>query len=585
MVYNHRAKFLAFAGIAAFFSSFSSLGAEPFLRIVQPYENAALPYVTQSFVFGSVLPATASLTINGVPVTPHTNGGFLAMIPFSEGRFRIEAVASDGVTSTTVTREVVVGHGPEDFPVDYSKIEPISPKGRVVVRSGDMISVTFQGARSGKASFRMAGKNELPMLETATGTYRGIYKIQPGDTFDDDDIMLFLKRGDGKKISQKAGAKITVQRRALPRFVELKDDAILLTGPGSNYGYQMFLLKGVRLEVTGEWGDFVRVSLEKASTQGWVKKSLIVELPLGTPPARSIARNIRIDVKGTSTVLEIPLQFVHPHRVEQRVDPHRLRLTVYGVVADTDRIRFKSQQTVVNEVVWSQPTPGVYVLDIDTKQKHPWGYDVRYEGTTLVMEIRHRPVMNLNRTNTPLRGLKVALDAGHTKENFGTIGPWGNTEASVVLAAAKVAKQMLEAKGAQVVMIQDGTKEISLQDRVDLAWKERADLFISLHADACPEGQNPRDTEGHSVHYYHPQSRWLAEIIHDKYGQKSKFTDQGVWRSNLAVCRITQMPSLLFEQGFLMLPEVEEIFLTKKHQDMVATVLFESIVEFAKRAQ
>src|SRR5262245_56507814 len=75
--------------------------AEPFLRISQPYENASIPSVKQSFVFGSVVPATASLTINGVAVKPHTNGGFLVMIPFEAGRFKVEAVADDGVSTTT----------------------------------------------------------------------------------------------------------------------------------------------------------------------------------------------------------------------------------------------------------------------------------------------------------------------------------------------------------------------------------------------------------------------------------------------------------------------------------------------------
>ncbi len=63
--------------------------ADVFLRLVQPYENSNVAAVKQSFVFGSVIPATAALTINGIPVKPYTNGGFLAMIPFQEGKFNI----------------------------------------------------------------------------------------------------------------------------------------------------------------------------------------------------------------------------------------------------------------------------------------------------------------------------------------------------------------------------------------------------------------------------------------------------------------------------------------------------------------
>jgi hypothetical protein len=118
----------------------------PTLRIVQPYENASLAPLKRSFVFGSVVPATASLTINGTTVTPHSNGGFLTMIPFEEGRFQIEAIARDGVSVTTVTRVVNVAPFLKTFPEDHGTIEPLSPQTRVVLREGDSIEVSLSGS-------------------------------------------------------------------------------------------------------------------------------------------------------------------------------------------------------------------------------------------------------------------------------------------------------------------------------------------------------------------------------------------------------------------------------------------------------
>jgi N-acetylmuramoyl-L-alanine amidase len=554
--------------------------AEPFLRIVQPYENASLPYVKESFVFGSVLPATSTLIINGATVTPHSNGGFLVMIPFTEGPFIITAVAMDGVSTTTVVRKLNVGGLGEPIPADSEKVEPVSPIGRVVLRPGDVLSAVVNAPTGSHGWFRFKDKGgEYPLLETSSGSYKGVYRVQPNDAFDEDDIVFVFKRADGKRLTKKSGASITVQRRAVPRVADLTEDAILLTGPGSNYGYHLFLLKGVRLEITGEWGDFVRVSLDR-NLQGWIHKKSIIELPSGTMPARSVARNIRVSTTSASTLIEIPLQGIHAHRVEQFLNPHRLRLTLYNVVADTDRIRYRASNSPVTEISWSQPLPATYVLDVQTNQKIPWGYDVRYEGTTLVLEIRNKPAWQGG-----LKGLTIAVDAGHSPLSFGTIGPWGNTEASVNLMVAKAVKRVFEQRGANVVMIQDGTREMSLQDRVNMAWKGRADFYISIHCDACPEGQNPRDVEGYSVHYFYPQSRWLAEEIHQLYGEKTKFRDQGLWRSNLAVCRTTQMPSILLEQGFLVLPEQEELMLTPKHHENVADILYNAIVNVMKRAQ
>src|SRR5690242_4246069 len=80
-----------------------ALWAQPSLKIVQPYENQKIPYVTSSFVFGSVTPTTATLRINGALVKPYKNGGYLTMVPFQEGSFQILATADDGVSSSTVT--------------------------------------------------------------------------------------------------------------------------------------------------------------------------------------------------------------------------------------------------------------------------------------------------------------------------------------------------------------------------------------------------------------------------------------------------------------------------------------------------
>lgn len=555
-----------------FLAAIARSGAEPVIKIVQPFENTELPPLSRSFVFGSVLPATASVTINGYPVTPHSNGGFLQIVPFQEGRFKIDAVASDGVSTATATRFVTVQQAWQSFPPNHPKIESTSPRTRVVLRPGDLLNVSFQGAPGGTAMFKIAGESHyLPMHESpgeVRGVYTGVYEIQPTDKFENDDIVFTLKRPDGDKIVAKSGAKITVQRRKLPRIMELKDDAVLLTGPGSDFGYHLFLPKGTRLQVIGEWGDFYKVSISDFN-DGWIKSSVGTELPAGTTLPRSTVYNIRIDTGSASTLVEIPLKYRHPFRIEQEIDPHRLRLTLFGVTPDTDRIRYKTDKVVVKQTTWRQYEPGTYTLDILTKQKLAWGYDARYEGNRFILEIRHRPELTPEK-RMPLKGFRVAVDAGHSKESFGTIGPLGNTEAHVNLMASNAVKEHMEKLGAEVVMIQDGTRELSLSDRVTRAWEARAHLFISVHADACDPGQDPREIQGFSVHYYQPQSRPFAESLHRIYRRNSGIPDQGLWRSNLAVCRATQMPSVLLEQAFLILPEYEEKMLTPAFQKMVA---------------
>src|SRR5436853_91692 len=78
----------------------------------------------------------------------------------------IEAVAFDGVATSTFTRMVQVEPALRAYPADFGKIIPLIPKFRLVLRTDDYIRASFQGAPGGQASFKIAGRGEAyPMLE------------------------------------------------------------------------------------------------------------------------------------------------------------------------------------------------------------------------------------------------------------------------------------------------------------------------------------------------------------------------------------------------------------------------------------
>ena len=83
------------------------------------------------------------------------------------------------------------------------------------------------------------------------------------------------------------------------------------------------------------------------------------------------------------------------------------------------------------------------------------------------------------------RDIVVAIDAGHGGEDPGAIGKYRTREKDVVLAIARELKKSIDARpGMRGVLIRTGDYFIPLRDRFEKARENRADLFISVHADA-----------------------------------------------------------------------------------------------------
>ncbi len=109
-------------------------------------------------------------------------------------------------------------------------------------------------------------------------------------------------------------------------------------------------------------------------------------------------------------------------------------------------------------------------------------------------------VAGLQRASTPAapamsaierpRGARrtVVIDAGHGGRDPGALGAT-HRESAVTLSAARALKARLERGGYRVVMTREGNVFVPLQQRVRIAREARADLFISLHADAGPNAQ------------------------------------------------------------------------------------------------
>ncbi len=558
-------------------------GAQARLTVVHPTEGQPLPAIREAFVFGEVTPGS-TLTVNGSLIKVHPKGGYLAMVPVSSGPMvlTLEATTPSG-EKIKLDRHFTVAPGFVVSPLKPLTLvkESIEPSEDLLLAPGDPLRVTFHGSPQASAEFSIEGvAPHIPVAErlspslstdSARGLYEGAYIIQPGDKAQSAAIEVLLK-SKNKRIHEKARGRLTIDSGAVPRVGLITDDvAAVRAGPEG--GYDLFLYKGMKVRLIGKLRNQRRVRLSTTQS-GWIKETSVQELPKGTPPPRGIVGNMVMSHQEESTLIRIPMDDTLPYRVEQSLDPTQLIVTVYGAVNRTDLIRYDPADTLIHQVRWRQINSDTCQIIVEPSFQKWWGYDVRYEDGALVIEVR-KPW-----TRTNVKGMVIAIDPGHGGPELGATGPHGVLEKDANLAIARVVRDTLEAAGARVVMTRDSDMDVPLYERSRIAWRNRAQLFVSVHCNASGEGENPLINNGYSTYWYHPQSLALAQAVHEQYGTHTNLPDRGLFYSDFAVNRMTQMPAILTEQAYLIVPEQEQLILNPEFHRAVAHSILSGIQTF-----
>lgn len=127
---------------------------------------------------------------------------------------------------------------------------------------------------------------------------------------------------------------------------------------------------------------------------------------------------------------------------------------------------------------------------------------------------RNVPVKSMAALAAKPRDVVIAIDAGHGGVDPGATGAGGTHEKDITLAVARdLAKLIDKQSGMHAVLTRDGDYFIPLQERYQKAREAKADLFVSIHADAYASG----DARGSSVWVLSPRgatneaARWLAD--------------------------------------------------------------------------
>lgn len=208
--------------------------------------------------------------------------------------------------------------------------------------------------------------------------------------------------------------------------------------------------------------------------------------------------------------LRIPLGGARlPFTIRQEDAGQRLTVTLYGKLAAP--LSFAGSADPLLDRVDIRPLAiGVTGVHLHLNQSQAWGFTANYEGDDLIVTVRRPPTLNPLR---PLAGRVITLDPGHGGTQKGGAGSLRIPEKNLVLPIAVRAAEILRGLGANVVLTRTTDVTLGLYERGLKAEATGADLLVSIHANALPDGRDPRGIRGPEVYYTHPQAEAVAGAI------------------------------------------------------------------------
>ncbi len=402
------------------------------------------------------------------------------------------------------------------------------------------------------------------------GHYKGCTQISRQGNFGN---PLFRVRLDRKTFTTRGPGTISILSPNNLDVIEVTADAgVARTGPSTNYSRLTPLPKGTRATVTGTEGDWLRLDYG-----AWIRASETKLLSTRIPP-RSLIRSIVAREINNSTEIVFPLQNRVPIAIDQ--GDRTFSLTLYNTTAQTDIIRL-DDNPYIKRLDWEQIDPTTVKYTFLLKPEQQWGYNLKYRGTSLILNLRHSPQnLALSQMRKSLNGIKILLDPGHGGEELGAVGPTGYPEKSVNLVVSKLLRDELVRRGAIVYMTREEDVFVSLQDRVKLINNVQPAIALSVHYNALPDSGDAIATKGVGMFWYHPMARDLAVFLQNYLVKNLNRPSYGVFWNNLALTRPHGAPAVLLELGFTINPEEFEWISDPQEQKILATSLADALTEW-----
>jgi N-acetylmuramoyl-L-alanine amidase len=363
---------------------------------------------------------------------------------------------------------------------------------------------------------------------------------------------------------------------------------------------------------------------------------LLVLVFAGTASAAPAELNdVRLSSRQTSAQVTLQLSSAATHKLFTLDGPDRVVVDLDGTRLGSN-VRAPEGTGPVGAIRFGARPKGALRVVVELKSAMP--VRAAWSGSQLVIDLGKTPIAApaqpssqppvppkaVVAAHAPVdddRDVVVAVDAGHGGQDPGATGRAGTREKDVVLAIARALARRIDAEpGMRAFLTRDSDRFLTLKDRIMRARRAKADLFVSVHADAIRD----RSITGASVYVLSEgratdeTARWLAErenaadlmggvsltdkdrtlasvlldlshsanistsmvaaerVLHSLDGV-GEIRKRQVKQASFAVLTSPDIPSMLVETAYISNPAEERRLRNVDHQDKLASAIFSGL--------
>ncbi|HLC25520.1 MAG TPA: N-acetylmuramoyl-L-alanine amidase [bacterium] len=340
---------------------------------------------------------------------------------------------------------------------------------------------------------------------------------------------------------------------------------------------------------------------------------------------------IRHQSTSSSSRVVIELEAEVPFEEHKLSDPPRLYIDLFG--ATLPQTLFRKTLSVddgfIHQARLAENRPGVVRIVLDLEKSGEHEIFSLPDPPRLIIDIKNRP--GTVRTDAradgkvPPKRLKIVIDPGHGGKDPGAIGPGGLEEKEVVLDIGLRVRKLLDATSRYEIILTRSTDVfIPLEERTAIANSHKADLFVSIHANANPKrtargiatyrlGINPDQDAAELAARENKMSRRKlsdveliikdlvltsksndsilvaqtvqSSIVKDTRPLSQNSSDLGIREALFYVLVGAEMPAILTELSFITNPEEEKLLRKDAYRQALAQGIFQGIETYFQQSK